>query len=330
MDWVSVSARLVLAAVFAIAAAAKLLDQAGVRETLRAFRAPSGLVPATAIALPVAEALVSAALLITPTARAGGVIGAVLLSVFTAGVIAALRRGERPDCHCFGQATSTPIGRGTVVRNAALIALGVLAATAAAPDLPSWLDERDGAELAALGLGLATVALAALAISSRGAQGALELEVERLRSMTRSGLEPGTPMPDVQLTGLPGGDIRSTWDLVDGRQAVLVFLSSDCPSCEELMPSLGRWQRSLAGRLPIIAIGSGDAAEYRDLAERHGLDRVLVESEDEAMHAFDIRATPSAVAIGPGPAIEGQLAEGLYAVRSLIRRALADAPRADR
>jgi len=322
MDWVSVSARLLLAGVFGIAAAAKLLDQAGVRQTLRAFHVPRGLVPWAAIALPLAEALVCAALLIAPTARAGGVAGAALLTVFSVGIIGVLRRGERPECRCFGQAGSSPVGPVTLSRNAGLIALGIAAAAAPAPEIPSWLGKRSAAELAALGLGGAAALLGAVAIASRGARDALELELERVSRMARSGLEPGVPAPDVDLTDLSSGERASTLALVNGNRAVLVFVSSACPTCEELMPALGRWQRTFAGRLPILAIASGDIDAHRELAERHRLETVLVEHEEEAMRAFRVNVTPAAVAIGPDGAIDGETAEGLQAVESLVRLAL--------
>ena len=102
---------------------------------------------------------------------------------------------------------------------------------------------------------------------------------------------------------------------------MLVFLSSDCEPCAALMPSIGRWQKAFAGRLPIHAIGSGDADEYRRMAEHHGIERVLMDVKDSARLAFHARVTPSAVAIGPGGVVDGETAEGVQEVESLVRRA---------
>src|SRR5919201_2237514 len=50
-----------------------------------------------------------------------GALGALgLLLVFVVGIGVSLLRGRRPDCHCFGQLHSTPVGWPTLVRNAAL------------------------------------------------------------------------------------------------------------------------------------------------------------------------------------------------------------------
>ena len=321
MEWVSVCARLLLAGVFAIAAVAKLRDQPGVRDTLRAFRVPPDAVPAIAVALPVAELLVSIALLLTPTARPGGVAGALLLLIFSAGIASSMRRGERPDCHCFGQASAAPIGRGTLVRNGALLAAAIVAAAAPAVGLAVWIGDRSAAELVALGLGALSVGLAGIAVDARAAQRALDLEVERLRRLVMAGLPSGTPMPEVPIDDLAVGRTVSTAQLVNGNRAVFVFLSSDCEPCAALMPAIGRWQKAFADRLPIHAIGAGDAAEYQRLAEHHGIERLLMDVKDSARLAFHARVTPSAVAIGPGGVIDGETAEGVQEVESLVRRA---------
>jgi hypothetical protein len=61
--------------------------------------------------------------------------GAALLSVFTVGIVASLRRGDRTPCRCFG-ASATRLGVPHVVRNLALTAICAtgLVATAVAAD----------------------------------------------------------------------------------------------------------------------------------------------------------------------------------------------------
>jgi len=126
-------ARLGLAAVFAIAAVAKLADRTAFGETLDRFRVP-GRAAAT-WTVPAAELAVAGLLLNPATARAGAAAALVLLALFSATIVAALRRGEQPDCGCFGAASQAPIGSGTLLRNATLAALAapVLAAGAGAP-----------------------------------------------------------------------------------------------------------------------------------------------------------------------------------------------------
>ncbi|MBI0378458.1 hypothetical protein JBE27_19790 [Streptomyces albiflaviniger] len=86
---------------------------------------PSALVRPTALAVVGAEGLVCV-LLAVPTAGAaliGFVIAAVLLAVFTTGVILALHQGVRTPCRCFGRST-TPLGIPHIARN---VVLGIIA-----------------------------------------------------------------------------------------------------------------------------------------------------------------------------------------------------------
>ena len=56
-------------------------------------------------------------------------IAIVTLLIFSALVAAQLARGKHPPCACFGAWSPKPVGPQTLLRNAALIALGILAAT---------------------------------------------------------------------------------------------------------------------------------------------------------------------------------------------------------
>lgn len=130
-------ARLGLAAVFAVAAAAKLADRTAFAETLERFRLP----PVAAPAVPAAELAAALLLLVPGCARVGAAAALVLLALFTAAIAATLRRGEQPDCGCFGASSRTPVGPGTIVRNGALAAVAavVLVEGAGAPPRGSTL-----------------------------------------------------------------------------------------------------------------------------------------------------------------------------------------------
>ena len=120
MGFVLFLARVLLAVVFAVAGLAKLADLAGSRQALRNFGVPALLVAPLGVLLPLAELAVAVALLPTLTAW-GAAIGALaLLFIFVAGISYNLARGRRPDCHCFGQLYSKPIGRSTLLRNLVL------------------------------------------------------------------------------------------------------------------------------------------------------------------------------------------------------------------
>src|SRR5215212_2820490 len=116
-------ARLVLAAVFALAGVTKLADRNGARQAMRDFGVPAALAPALALLLPLAELAAAVALLPTGSAWWGAAGALALLALFIVGIGVSLARGRRPDCHCFGQIASGPIGRSTLTRNGLLAAL---------------------------------------------------------------------------------------------------------------------------------------------------------------------------------------------------------------
>jgi hypothetical protein len=137
------TARLVLAAVLAIAALAKvraLEEFVGVVHNYRIL--PEFLVRRVAYALPPLEAAIALALLLEPTRSAGAVAAAALLAVFAFAMALNLARGRvEIDCGCFAATLRQRISWALVGRNVALIGLAALAmpATTATRAL-TWLD----------------------------------------------------------------------------------------------------------------------------------------------------------------------------------------------
>src|SRR4051794_40463667 len=101
IDLALIAARLLLAAVFVVAALAKLADRAGSRQTLAEFGVPVVLAAPLGVVLPLVELTV--ALLLMPVATAWmGALGALaLVLVFIAGIGSNLARGRAPTCRCF-------------------------------------------------------------------------------------------------------------------------------------------------------------------------------------------------------------------------------------
>jgi uncharacterized membrane protein YphA (DoxX/SURF4 family) len=117
MNDVLVIARLGLAVVFIVAGVAKLADRSGTRQALADFDVPSSLAGPLLFLLPAAELTAATALVFPTTARWGAAGSLVLLALFVVGLTRVLRRGEAPDCHCFGQGHSKPASWVTVARN---------------------------------------------------------------------------------------------------------------------------------------------------------------------------------------------------------------------
>src|SRR5438552_2307236 len=120
MHVILLMARLLLAMTFAVAGAAKLADPVGSRQSILEFGAPAFLARPLSWLLPLVE--LGCAIALVPLASAwwgaGGVL--VLLLLFIAVISISLARGRRPDCHCFGQLHSSPVGWKTLARNVVL------------------------------------------------------------------------------------------------------------------------------------------------------------------------------------------------------------------
>src|SRR3712207_5270289 len=116
-------ARLLLAAVFAVAGVAKLADLPGSRQAMRAFGVPGRLAAPLGLLLPTAELAVAVALIPKGSAWWGALGALVLLLLFVAGIGVSLARGKHPECHCFGQLHSAPASWPTLVRNGLLAAV---------------------------------------------------------------------------------------------------------------------------------------------------------------------------------------------------------------
>ena len=323
--------RMLLAAVFAVAGIAKLRDLEGSRAAMRDFGVPAGLAGPAGVLLPLAELAVAVALVPTPTARWAAVAALLLLLAFIWGIANALRRGEAPDCHCFGQLHSAPAGRGTLARNAALAALAVIVvAEAPGAALDDWVAARTAAELVAVGAGIAAVAFGAGWLYMwRERRGLLRQlgRAQRLATSAAPGVPIGSRAPDFSLPNLQGETVTFDALLARGRPLLMVFVSPGCEQCVELLPKLARWQRSLADRLTLVLVSTGSVERNRPIFEEQGISEVLLQEFMEVSDAFRIRGTPSAVFITADGTVATNPAETVFGIEPLLRTALNDGVR---
>jgi hypothetical protein len=111
---------IVLAAVFAWAAVAKLRDREATSNAFAAFGLP--FPQALAVVVPGAELALAAALVLDPVL--GAALGLATLAGFTTQLLLARRRGVEAGCGCFGRATPASPGS-ELARNAVLAAAAV-------------------------------------------------------------------------------------------------------------------------------------------------------------------------------------------------------------
>ncbi|HEV3061941.1 MAG TPA: MauE/DoxX family redox-associated membrane protein [Vicinamibacterales bacterium] len=347
--------RLFLAAVFLLSGATKLVDPAGTRQALHDFGLPPALAGPMVPLLPGLELVTAGALLPASLAWYGAWGALALIAVFLVAIGIAMARGRRPNCHCFGQLQSAPVGWWTVLRNGVLATCaGWLASGGqghSGPELWTWVASLDShGRKVALVLGCLAGLLFLLQIDRsrpqpaepsewsfpldfedeaapaerpapaprrRAAQGPTE-GVQPARTHPKSiGLPIGTPAPEFELPGLDG-EKRSLRSLRELGDVLLVFSSPFCESCETLTSNLVRWTREMEGLPRVVLVNVGTAKD--NLAKLTGFDaaRVLLQPRFDVAEMYDCGVTPAAVLVGADGLIRSGLAVGGQAIRELV------------
>lgn len=129
-------AAVVVAGLFAMAAAAKLRDLRATAADFDRLGVPNPDVFARLV--PLAEGAVTILLLIVPAA--GGLAALVTLAFFTTFLVGRLRAGVVAPCACFGAASKAPLSGIEIARNAGLMVLSALALAADRPVRPTAAD----------------------------------------------------------------------------------------------------------------------------------------------------------------------------------------------
>ncbi|HSK96638.1 MAG TPA: MauE/DoxX family redox-associated membrane protein [Euzebyales bacterium] len=133
MAYVLVGCRVLLLLVFAASTLGKIRNRSAWAAFVRSLRdlrlLPERAVTAVAVAVAAGEAAAVLLLAAPATIPAALAVVGVLLAAFTVAIVATLRRGVQAPCRCFG-AASLPLGRRHVLRNAMLLAVAGLTASA--------------------------------------------------------------------------------------------------------------------------------------------------------------------------------------------------------
>ena len=284
------AARLALAAVLLLAAAAKLLD----RDASRASLASHGVPRRLALGVPVVELVLAGLLVPAATAVAGAVATGAFLVVASAMLA---RSGE--DCGCFGAAAAVR-PRTALARNAALAGVAVIVALTDAPAMTT-------AAAVACGV-LAVLAVQVVAGWQLLAQnGRLLARVEALEQPLPSTPAPGAPAPNFVL---PDGDGEPTTlaDLLEPDGLVLVFTDPGCATCADLPERLSEIQRDSGRAIAIVT--RGEAGAFAP---------TLIQEEHEVARLYGAGQMPSALEISADGRVASSLALGLEAIERLIR-----------
>lgn len=326
--------RLVLAGVFGVAGIAKLFDRDGTRRSAVDFGVPAAAAGVFAITLPILEILIALSLVFVQVSWFGALGAAALLACFSIGMLIRMAKGEAPDCHCFGQLHSQPVGVKSLVRNIVLFILALNLVVFGRGEQGIDVTQMDSGlfqTLAALiGFGLLTaiiVFLGKLSAQQREVLTRLEmLEVLGRDGGTVKRDEAGSPHDGLPIGAfLPSFALRDDGDelvLTDtigiGRPALLFFVSPSCTPCKAVVPKINEWADELREKLDVVYVSSGSVEDNEAVFGESGQRAFLRQNSREFADAMNAKWTPSAVFVDRNGKIASHVAAGDNAIAELV------------
>ncbi len=336
MDAILLLIRLTLFAVFAVAAVGKFLDLKGSEKAVRDFGVPEEFSKFFAIALPFAEAVIALCFLFVSTSWVGALGGLILLLSFVGGIVWQMAKGRAPDCHCFGQIHSEPVGAKTLIRNV-VFSLLALVLVASGRDDQGLSIADGGSETMQLILIFIAVLLAAAAIfylkKVLDNQALILRRLEMIEVISREGvplersdaghpqdgLPIGSPFPEFELLDTANRVVTLANVRSDGRPSVFFFVSPTCEPCRAMLPEMETWVAELGDRVNFVFLSSGTAEANREKFAGAFVDEIVLQENREVAEAVRARWTPTAVFVRADGTIGSHLAAGDAAMRELIQ-----------
>jgi peroxiredoxin len=284
--------------------------------------------------------MIAIALLPSEVAWLGSLAGFGLLMVFVAAISINMAQGRKPECHCFGQLHSAPVGWNTLARNAILAcAAGVVSWGEQIHQSPSFaaIFATEAARASApflLSLGILWgIATAVLITQIMRQQGRILVRLEAMEGRlvgetpeiaapgtSRKGLAIGSKAPAFQLPSVQGAELSLSLLLQQAKPILLLFTSPRCGPCTSLIPDISQWASETAGRLNVVVISEGSREEnLRKIGDKLS---VLLQNSREVAEAYEAHGTPAAVLIRPDGLVGSALAMGVDAVKQLASRAV--------
>jgi peroxiredoxin/uncharacterized membrane protein YphA (DoxX/SURF4 family) len=333
-----VALRAVVAGILAVAGISKLANRAGSRQALIDFGVPTQVAAFFSAALALTEVAIAILLLPSETARPAAAAATLLFLLFFAVVAYQLARGRRPQCNCFGQLHSRPIGGSTLLRNGALVALALVVTLMPAPRWSVLISVSGGAGPILVGTMILLVSIVAaegwLLLNLARQQGRLMLRLDALESRPDNeprqprtavsrptGLAIGSIAPQFELPSLDGPEVSLNDLMAAGQPVLLLSIDPACGPCTALLPDVAAWQGTSAGALTVGLLSRGSPEANRRKLQSLGIKNVLLQKNQEVAEQYHTIATPSAVLIDAEGQVASPVAAGPEAIRRLVDRA---------
>lgn len=159
-------------------------------------------------------------------------------------------------------------------------------------------------------LWIAVLALAATVFALLRQVGVLHERVAPAGALVgREAPRVGEAAPPLAVQDWSGRELTIGGPEPEGRDTLLVFVSSTCPVCKELLPTLQRVAAAEGPTLRLVLASDGPRGEHEEMVRRHGLERGHFVLSRELGLAYQVGRLPYAVLVG---------ADGIVRARGLV------------
>lgn len=325
--------RLFLFGIFALAGIGKLMDPEGSEKAVKGFGVPDSLAKPIGVGLPIFELVLAFLFLFVSTSWFAAIGAVLLIAVFLGGMIYQIAQGNAPDCHCFGQIHSEPVGKSSLLRNGGFAILALFLAIQGRANQGASLSDDNSGMTIVLVLMLAVLAVAAFYLKRIfDQQGELMRRIDLLELISKDGgqvereeavpptegLAIGSPFPEFQLKQLSGETVGRSDVFTPGKPALVFFVSPDCSPCRALYPEIREWQNELGSKVDFVFVSSGTLEANREKYGDSAGVKVIVQQKRELAEIVKAQWTPTALFVNGDGFIGSYVSAGDKGIRQLI------------
>ncbi len=333
--------RLALATIFGLAGVAKFLDLKGSKKAFIEFGVPEVLALPGSIALSVFEIVIAVLFLFTVSSWVGSIGATFLLLLFIGQLIYQMAKGNAPDCHCFGQLHSEPVGKKSLARNIIFAILSLFLVIQGRENQGLSLADRS-LDIMQLTFGIAIIGFLAATIyylrKISEQQTQIMRRVELMELVARDGNSVERDDVGLPHEGLPIGALFPAFELrdVNGTKVSLVnlkvektpvlffFVSPTCTPCKALVPEFEQWQMDLDDKVKLVFVSNGKRQANFEKFGENAFKNLLLQKDREVAELVRAKWTPTAVLMDRNGRIASHNAAGDTVIRELVEKIKAD------
>jgi methylamine dehydrogenase accessory protein MauD len=136
--------------------------------------------------------------------------------------------------------------------------------------------------------------------------------------LTNDGLKVGAHAPVIEARSLQGELVR--FGGTNPLRTLVLFISTECSVCRELMPGIRTWHRTEQRELEIVLVCvTTDEAAVRAYMQHHKIDDVPLVISPEVAHRYQVRTLPLGVVLDRQGVIRAKgIVSGLAHLESLL------------